>query len=107
MTEHQAEKAEMNIREILTHYVDHDGLGWPAMFAYLRTYDARKIADLTVSVARDGFKEPIYLGAGVVLDGLHRLAVAEALDWRMVPVVHADPADLADMGYLPGQDGAS
>lgn len=85
---------EMNLREILTNYRDHDGLGWPATFAYLRTYDARRIADLTASVAREGFKEPIYLGPGVVLDGLHRLAVADALDWRMLPVLHADPKDV-------------
>lgn len=97
-------REEMNLREILTHYIDHDGLGWPAMFAYLRTYDARKIAALTASVVNEGFKEPIYLGRGVVLDGLHRLAVAEALDWRTVPIVHADPEDVADMDLPPASE---
>jgi hypothetical protein len=61
----------MNLREILTNYRDHDGIGWPAMFAFLRTYEPRKIANLTVDIARNGIREPIYLGDGVVLDGLH------------------------------------
>ena len=79
---------EMNIREILAKYRDHDGLGWPTMFAHLRTFDYRRIADLTASVAHDGFKEPIVLGSdGVVRDGNHRLAVADALNWRRLPVM--------------------
>lgn len=85
---------ELNLRHVLTKYRDHDALGWPAMFAYLRTFDHRRIADLTASIARDGIKEPIILGRdGVVLDGNHRLAVAESLDWREVPVRLEDRGD--------------
>ena len=85
---------QMNIREILAKYRDHDGLGWPTMFAHLRTYDYRRIADLTASVAREGFKEPIVLGkSGVVLDGNHRLAVADALNWRDLPVMYDNEED--------------
>jgi ParB-like chromosome segregation protein Spo0J len=88
---------EMNIRHILTKYRDHDDLGWAAMFAYLRTYDHRKIADLTASIAREGFTTPICLGLdGVVLDGNHRLAVAESLDWREIPVEYEAREDYLD-----------
>lgn len=89
------EKAQtMNLREILTNYSDGDGIGWSAEFAYLRTFHAKKIADITASVAREGFKEPIFLGYdGRVWDGHHRLAVAEALDWRELPVLHGTEAD--------------
>lgn len=85
----------MNLRHILTKYRDHDGLGWPAMFAYLRTFDHRRIAELTASIAKDGIKEPISLGNGQVLDGMHRLAVLESLDWRDVPVIYTEDGSLA------------
>jgi hypothetical protein len=99
MSGHTAEKDagrpdEMSLREILTCYQDGDGLGWPAEFAYLRTFHAKRIADLTVSVAREGFKEPIYLGHdGRIWDGHHRLCVADALEWRHVPVLRAEAGE--------------
>lgn len=77
----------MKLADLLTNYADGDGIGWPSEFAYLRTFDARAIADLTVSVAAKGFEHPILLGHdGRVWDGHHRLAVADALRWGEVPV---------------------
>lgn len=87
-----SEYDEMSLREIITGWQDGDGIGWPAEFAWLRTYHYRQLADLTVDVAQNGFKEPIYLGYdGRVWDGHHRLAVADALNWRHLPVLHAMP----------------
>jgi hypothetical protein len=80
----------MDLRYLLTHYQDGDGLGWPAEFAWLRTYRYRGVADITASFPRDGFREPISLGDdGRVWDGHHRLAVADALNLRRVPVEFA------------------
>jgi ParB-like chromosome segregation protein Spo0J len=84
----------MGLREILTNYIDGDGIGWPAEFAFLRTFHAHKIADITASVAREGFKEPIFLGTdGRIWDGHHRLAVAEALNYGELPVLFGDESD--------------
>lgn len=80
----------MDLRYLLTNFTDGDGLGWPAEFTWLRTFDHRIIADLTVSIAREGFKEPIQLGTdGRIWDGHHRLCVAESLYWRRIPVEFA------------------
>lgn len=88
------EQQEMSLAAILTNYADGDGIGWSAEFAYLRTFHADRIADVTASVAREGFKEPIYLGYdGRVWDGHHRLAVAEALNWKTLPVLLATEED--------------
>lgn len=85
---------EMSLQEILTTYQDGDGIGWPAAFAWVRTYHAAKIADLTIDVAANGFLEPVALGSdGRVWDGHHRLAVAEALNWKSLPVVEMGDAD--------------
>jgi len=82
---------ERKLSDILTNYSDGDGIGWPAEFAWLRTFDAERIADLTVDVAEHGFKEPITLGSdGRVWDGHHRLCVAHALRWGAIPVQYAE-----------------
>lgn len=81
----------MSLRDLLTNYADGDGIGWPAEFAYLRTFHAERIATLTASVAVEGqITTPITLGYdGRVWDGHHRLAVAQALGHVDVPVEHA------------------
>lgn len=85
------EHDEMSIQEIFTTYQDGDGIGWPGALAWVRTYHAAKIASLTIDIAANGFEEPIYLDSdGRVWDGHHRLAVAEALNWKHVPVAHAE-----------------
>jgi ParB-like chromosome segregation protein Spo0J len=86
-----SERDEMSLQEILTTYQDGDGIGWPAALAWVRTYHATKIAELTIDVANRGFQEPISLGTdGRVWDGHHRLAVAEALGWKHLPILHAE-----------------
>ena len=82
---------EMSLREILTSWQDGDGIGWPAEFAWLRTYHHKQLAALAIDVAKNGFQEPITLGTdGRIWDGHHRLCVAESLDWRHLPVLHAE-----------------
>lgn len=89
-----SEYEEMSLQEIFTSYQDGDGVGWPGALAWVRTYHAAKIADLTIDIAKNGFKEPIYLGHdGRVWDGHHRLAVAEALNWKHVPVIRGERED--------------
>lgn len=39
--------AQMSIQEILTCYQDGDGIGWPAEFAWVRTYHPHRVAELT------------------------------------------------------------
>lgn len=85
---------EMDIRVLLSTYQDGDGIGWPAEFAWLRTFHYRQIANLTVDIVQHGIREPIALGPDSrVWDGHHRLCVAEALDWRTVPVLHMEASE--------------
>lgn len=91
----------MNLGRVLKEYRDGDETSWSQEFAYLRTHHARRIAELTVSIAIEGQRDPVMLGGdGRVWDGHHRLCVLDALsgdgDDMAVLVDHAppDPDDL-------------
>lgn len=86
---------EMTLAELLTKYRDGDNIGWPAAFAWVRTHHASKIAEITLSLAKGGFEHPILLGDdGRVWDGHHRLAVADAIGIRAVPIEHMTGDDV-------------
>jgi ParB-like chromosome segregation protein Spo0J len=80
---------EMHLAKLLTNFRDGPGIGWPAEFAYLRTFHHEQIAELTISIAARGFDQPILLGAKYkrVRDGHHRLCVASSLNWLHVPIL--------------------
>jgi len=87
---------EMHLAALLSNFRDGPGIGWPAEFAYLRTFHHEQIAELTISIAAKGFEIPILLGkkSSRVHDGHHRLCVASSLNWLHVPYQYdADEED--------------
>jgi hypothetical protein len=90
--------ATVRLSHILTEYTDQEGLGWPACFAWLRTYHPERIADATARIVRGDDVGEVYLDPfnKRVLDGHHRLAAWQALGWMEVDVLYADLADVED-----------
>ena len=87
--------AEMHLAKLLSVYRDGAGIGWPAEFAYLRTFHHERIAELTIEIATKGFECPILLGpkSKRVHDGHHRLCVATILNWLHVTIEFYEDED--------------
>lgn len=98
MSEVPQGEANVRLAHILTEYTDQEGIGWPACFAFLRTYHARKIADVTARIVTGKDMGTIYLDPfrKQVCDGHHRIAAYEALGFADVDVVYATRQDSED-----------
>ena len=95
--EDPAADAMMRLDVLLRDYRDGDERGWDAEVEHLKAEHAHHLANLTVSIARDGIRVPILLGNdGRVWDGHHRLVVARETGIEWVPVTFTPPRPRED-----------
>ena len=97
MTVPQGE-ATARLSHVLTEYTDQEGIGWPACFAWLRTYRPERIANVIAEIVTGKDMGSVYLDPfnKRVLDGHHRLAAWQALGWMEVDVTYAERGDVDD-----------
>lgn len=92
-------EATVRLSHILTEYADQEGIGWPACFAWLRTYHPERIATVTAEIVQGKDMGDIYLDPfnKRVLDGHHRLAAWQALGWMEVDAFYCTKDDAGDL----------
>jgi len=81
----------MLLADLLSDYTTGDDGPWREEREHLEAIHAERLAELRISVARDGIREPIALCPTDkrVVDGHHRILVAEDLGLVDVPVADA------------------
>jgi len=81
----------MLLADLLRDYTTGDQGDWIEERTYLEQIHAEHLAELRVSVARDGIREPVRLCRTEmrIIDGHHRILVAEDLGLREIPVADA------------------
>ncbi|MFE3202165.1 ParB/Srx family N-terminal domain-containing protein [Embleya sp. NPDC059237] len=81
----------MPIADLFRDYTTGDGADWPGERAELEKIHADHLAELRISIAQHGIREPVLLCPFErrVIDGHHRVLVAEDLGLVEVPVTDA------------------